>query len=140
MAVNFFNEDIRFNLPQKRIVKSWLKNVVEHYGFKLKDLNIIFCSDAKILSINKTFLNHNYYTDVITFPYSSEKYISGDIFISIDTVLHNSELFNQSFNRELNRVIVHAVLHLLGFNDKTNEETSLMRTTENYWLDRLNIF
>lgn len=137
MAIRFFNDDVNFNLPHKNSIKLWLKQVVNSYGYQVKDINIVFCSDNKILSINKQYLNHDYYTDIITFPYNSSQYLSGDIYISIPTVEHNAKKFDQSFTDELNRVIVHGVLHLAGYNDITDEERKVMSEKEDYWLEIL---
>ena len=106
--------------------------IVDLYGKKTGSINFIFCSDDKILEINKSYLKHNYYTDVISFDYTENKAaISGDIFISIDMVLHNAKKFNSAFNLELMRVIIHGVLHFLGQKDKTKNETKKMREAEN---------
>jgi len=137
VAIQFFNEEVDFTLPHRNSIKLWIMQVVKSCGYQVKDINLIFCSESKILSINKQFLNHDYYTDIISFPYNSGQNISGDIFISIPTVEHNAKKFGQSFNDELNRVIVHGVLHLVGFNDKNQEERRLMSEKEDYWLDIL---
>lgn len=131
MAVNFFKQDCNFELPHKRITKKWISRIIARYGFKLGTLNYIFCSDAEILKINMQYLNHDYFTDIITFPYSEESTLSADIFISIDTVRFNAENFNQKFEDELNRVIIHGVLHLIGFRDNTKVEKEKMREEEN---------
>jgi probable rRNA maturation factor len=137
VAINFFNEDIKYNFPNKRITKSWIKKVIENYNFKLGTVNYIFCSDAEILRINNEFLKHNYLTDIITFPYTENNVISADIYICIPTVLHNSQVFNQPFSKELNRVIVHGVLHLVGFDDTTEDLKQTMRNEEDLWLNNL---
>ena len=130
MAINFFHQDCDFSLPQKQLTKKWIKNVIQSNGFKLGTINYIFCSDKEILKINLEYLNHNYYTDIITFPYIQNNIISSDIFISIDTVRSNSEKYKQNFANELNRVIIHGVLHLVGFKDKSPEEIAGMRREE----------
>jgi rRNA maturation RNase YbeY len=137
VSILFHNIDVDFNLPKKRIIKSWIKSVVLEYNFNLGDINYIFCSDEEILRVNIQYLNHNYYTDIITFPYTEEKTISADLYISIPTVKDNSNHYNQSFAHELNRVMVHGVLHLVGFNDSTDQEKREMRKAENHWLDVL---
>jgi rRNA maturation RNase YbeY len=115
----------------------WLKQLANNFDTKIGKLTFIFTSDNYILKVNQTYLNHDYYTDVITFDYSSEKEISGDIFISLDTVASNSKQFNVSFQDELHRVIVHGVLHLLGFKDKSEDEQKEMRKEEDFALNIL---
>lgn len=137
MSILFHNVDVDFNLPQKRIIKSWIKSVVQAYNFNLGDINYIFCSNEEILRINIQYLNHNYYTDIITFPYTENRTISADLYISIPTVNDNANQYSQSFAYELNRVMVHGVLHLVGFNDSTDDEKSEMRDAENHWLEIL---
>ncbi len=122
------------------LIKSWIKDVVSDISNKsieVGDLNIVFCSDNYLLSVNKEFLKHNYYTDIITFNYNHGNVISGDLLISIDTVRANSVEYNVSFDEELKRVIIHGVLHLLGYDDATNEEKIEMTSMENYALDLL---
>lgn len=138
MAIHFFTEDIQFNLPKKRIISSWIKHVISSHQFKVGELSFIFVSNKKILSINKEYLNHDYFTDIITFNYCQNDQLSGDIFISIDTVKENAKEYSVTFENELNRVIIHGVLHLLGFNDSTLEEKEEMRNQENLALTRLN--
>lgn len=137
MAINFYNQDCNFSLPQKLITKRWIKLIIQNKGYRLGTINYIFCSDKEILKINKQYLNHNYFTDIITFPYTEGDIVSSDIFISIDTVLSNSQKYKQNFNDELNRVIIHGVLHLIGFNDSTSEEKKLMREEEDISLNIL---
>lgn len=131
MAISFFTEDCSYTLPQKQLTKKWLKSVIENFGFSVGTINYIFCSDKEILKINNEYLGHNYYTDIITFPYTENNKVSSDIFISIDTVKSNSEKFNQNFHDELNRVMVHGVLHLVGFDDKSKSDKIKMREEEN---------
>ncbi len=130
MAIRFNNHDKQFNLKNKRKVVSWIKEIVSGYGKATGEISIIFTSDDYILEINNQFLNHNFYTDIITFDYSTENIIEGDIFISIDTVLSNSKTFNTTFNQEILRVVIHGVLHLIGFKDKTTKEKLVMRRNE----------
>ena len=136
MAIFFFAEDISFKLAEKRKVKNWIKNSINFYGFKLGAISYIFCSEAFLLTINKQFLNHNFHTDIITFPFSEGNVISADIYISIDRVTENSKKFKVTFENELRRVIIHGVLHLLGFNDNTPKNKVKMREEENTWLTR----
>ncbi len=128
--ISFFFEDIEnLNLPEKKIIK-WLDTIVEKYNFIQGDLSYIFASDQYILEINKQYLNHDYFTDVITFDYTESNIISGDIFISVDRVKENAESFGVNFIDELLRVIVHGTLHLIGFKDKTDIEKQEMTKQE----------
>ena len=138
MSVNFFNEDTAFPKISKRYVAKWVKEVIQLHEFKAGDLSFIFCSDDYLLDVNKKFLEHDYYTDIITFDYVDGKLISGDIFISVDRVNDNSVSFGISFSNELYRVIIHGVLHLLGFGDKTEQEKLIMRQREDQCLALLN--
>mgnify|MGYP000273484841 CR=1 FL=1 len=135
--INFFNEDVNIELPEEDKVKNWLLRVAEEEGQQAGALNFIFCSDPYLLDINKRYLQHFYYTDVITFQYhESGNPIEGDCFISADTVKTNAEAYQISFERELYRVMVHGLLHLLGYNDKSDSEFDLMKEKENYYLNR----
>lgn len=136
MAISFSFIDTKTIPLKKKEIKSWIKNVIEQRGGKLGDISYIFCNDEYILNVNKEYLNHDYYTDIITFDYTEKDYssdkmkISGDLFISLDTVKSNSEELGLDFNQELHRVIIHGVLHLLGFKDKTDKEAKEMRKAE----------
>lgn len=131
MAILFSNQNIEFNLKEKRKVSSWIKEVAKNYKRKVGELSIVFVSDEEILSINQQYLNHNYFTDIITFDYSYNGIIEGDIFISIDTVKTNSLKFRTEFTDELLRVIIHGVLHLIGFKDKNPMDKKEMTENEN---------
>lgn len=120
-----------------KLVCKWLSLIASHYNHSLGAINFIFCDDEYILSVNRQYLNHDYYTDVITFDYCEVNVLSGDVFISLDTVKSNSELFETTFENELNRVICHAVLHLIGFKDKTDHDSKEMRCNENICLELL---
>ena len=137
MPVFFHNEDVDFSIQQKNKKKRWLKAVIEHLDFKLGNISVVFCSDDYLLSLNKKHLNHNYYTDVITFNYCTNKTISGDIFVSVDRVRAFSIDTNTPFLSEINRVIVHGVLHLCGFDDKKPDEILRMRKLEDLYLTKL---
>lgn len=113
---------------------SWLSCVVDKEGFSLGELSLIFCSDSFLLEMNKKHLNHDYYTDIITFDYSEGNIVSGDLFISIDRVKDNAITNKEMFHVELNRVVGHGVLHLIGYNDKTDEEQIEMSQKENWAL------
>ena len=132
--VSYFNEDIRFNLKDKRLNNRWLKMVAESEVKRLGPLSIIFCSDHYILDVNMRYLQHDYFTDIITFDYCEGDLVSGDLFISIDSVRENAALYGTEFEDELDRVIVHCVLQLLGYDDHTPEETAVMREKENYYV------
>jgi len=117
-------------------LKKWLKNVIQHHRKEGGNINFIFCSDRYLLGINKNYLNHNTYTDIITFSSSeNNKIIAGDIFISVERICENARSFNSSFNDELHRVMIHGILHLLGFRDKSSKEKFIMRQKENECLD-----
>lgn len=137
-SISFFSEDLSFELPQQKVIEEWILNIVTLEGKSLKHLNYIFCSDAHLLSINQQYLAHDYYTDIITFDSSlSTDVIEGDIFISIDRVRDNASSLGISFLIELNRVIVHGVLHLIGFDDTTPASKNLMREKEDSYLSLL---
>lgn len=139
MAISFSSIDSKFHFKNRKLIKSWIKNSIESNNFTVGEINIVFSSDNYILEVNNQFLGHNYFTDIITFPYSSSSKIDADIVISIDTVKSNSLKFNQPFTRELHRVIIHGILHLVGFNDKTSEQKQQMRVEEEKWLSVINL-
>lgn len=169
--IRFFSESISFDLKNKRLISKWLKEVAQAAGAKIGDLNYIFCSDEYLLDINKQFLGHDYYTDIITFD-NSEDYalengyeidsidpslsdsveandvrsfgehrnripVCGDIYISIDTVRHNGAEYGEGFDREIHRVIAHGLLHLIGFDDTSDELQAEMTKQENRALEML---
>lgn len=112
----------------------WLQQVISDEGKECGDINLIFCSDEALLEMNKQYLEHDYYTDIITFDYSDDEEISGDLFISIDRVVDNSKMFGYEYLSELKRVCVHGVLHLCGYKDKSEEDEKVMRAKEDYYL------
>ena len=132
--VNYYFEDTAFKLKAKTKIKNWLKLVAESEVYTLGNVSVIFCSDNYILDINQRFLQHDYFTDIITFDYSEGSKISGDLFISVDSVMENSIEYGTDFEDELHRVIVHGILHLIGYDDHTDEEIKIMRSKENYYL------
>lgn len=134
--VKFFCEDIDFSLKEKLNVRRWLKFVAESEVKRLGDVSVIFCSDNYILDINMRYLQHDYFTDIITFNYNDGDVLSGDLFISIDSVKENSSIYSTEFIDELHRVIVHGLLHLIGYDDHTPEDQRLMREKEDYYLDQ----
>lgn len=135
--ITFQTQDTEMPVLDKALIERWLRAVAADYGFRLGDVNYIFCSDERELEVNRQFLGHDYYTDVITFDYSSAGTVSGDIFISLDTVRSNSEQIGTTFDEELLRVIVHGVLHLTGQDDKTPDAHAEMTRKENKALGRL---
>lgn len=136
--INFFNEDIDFSISNPQACSDWISSIITSHQFFLEEINYIFCSDDYLLQINTDYLNHDYYTDIITFDNSEEpKVIESDIFISIERVKENAQEQNTLFEEELNRVMVHGVLHLLGYSDKTKEEKTVMREKEDACLSLL---
>ena len=132
--VSFFTEDISFPFKEKRLTSRWLKAVAAAEGKQIGEVAVIFCSDNYILDVNIKYLQHDYYTDIITFDYCEDKTLSGDLFISIDSVRENASFYGVEFPVELNRVIVHGLLHLIGYDDHTEEDIAEMRAKENYYL------
>ena len=132
--VNYYFEDTAFKLKAKTKIKNWLKLVAESEVYTLGNVSVIFCSDNYILDINQRFLQHDYFTDIITFDYSEGSKISGDLFISVDSVKENSIEYGTDFEDELHRVIVHGILHLIGYDDHTDEDIKIMRSKEDYYL------
>lgn len=134
-SVHFFVEEVHFKVPNPRKTSSWIKEAIASENKELGELNFIFCSDEYLHKINHRYLNHNSFTDIITFDNSDRKgTIEGDIFISIDRVKENSIAFQTGFAQELNRVIIHGVLHLIGYSDKSAGQRSKMRNKEDAYL------
>ena len=133
--VRYFFEDTDFVFKPKKINNLWLKTVAESEIRKLGQVNIIFCSDNYILDINQKYLQHDYFTDIITFDYCENDTLSGDLFISVDSVRENAIFYKTEFADELNRVMVHGLLHLIGYDDHTEEDIAVMRQKENYYLE-----
>lgn len=131
MAVSFFNEGIDLPVINKTVIRNWVKQVAELHQKRVGEISYIFCDDEKILEVNRQYLQHDYYTDIITFDYTEGNKISGDLFISLDTVRTNAEQFGQEYNTELHRVIIHGILHLCGINDKGPGEREIMEAEEN---------
>lgn len=137
--INFHYEDIPFKVPASRETKSWLKQVAQEEDYSISEINYIFCSDSYLLEINKQYLDHHDLTDIITFDNSdTEGIIESDIFISVDRVKENAALFKESFEREIKRVMVHGLLHLCGYKDKTSDQKTKMRAREDHYLHLLN--
>ncbi len=135
--ITFQAENIAFPKIKRQITKKWIKLVAENYCKKIGEISYLFCNDEKILEVNREYLSHDYYTDIITFDYSEDDKISGDIIISLDTVRTNSQKYQTDLMEELNRVIIHGILHLCGLNDKSPEEEKGMREAENQALNIL---
>ncbi|MDF2450354.1 MAG: rRNA maturation factor [Bacteroidota bacterium] len=135
--ISFQNLSIDFKLKEKTKLKQWIKAVTEKEKHILGNITYIFCTDDELLDINVKHLNHKTFTDIITFDYTENRKINSDIFISIDRVLENSKKFQVSFEEELHRVMIHGILHLCGYKDKTKSEAELMRRKENLALKAL---
>ena len=134
-AVQFHAEEIDFDLPQREQIIDWVKTTITAEACQLTSLNFIFCPDTYLHKINLEYLDHDTLTDVITFPYTAEgEPIEGDIYISIDRIKENANKFKVPFLKELKRVMIHGVLHLCGYGDKSEEEGKIMRTKENFYL------
>ncbi len=125
-----FNSEIDFKLDNEMLFSNWISRVILSENKKEGDINYIFCDDEFILEINKQYLNHDYYTDIISFDYSVGNELHGDIFISIERVQENAEDFNVTFEEELKRVIIHGILHYCGYKDKSEDEEVVMRSKE----------
>ena len=135
--IHFSTDQVEMPALNQTKIQRWIRAVAADYGFSVGDIHYIFCSDEKELEVNRTFLQHDYYTDVITFDYSTEDVINGDIFISLDTVRSNAEESGVDFCEELMRIIIHGVLHLTGQADKTPETKAEMTRKENLALAKL---
>lgn len=137
MAIRFHSEDTRFDIRGgKRAAAAWVRAAAEEEGFGIGEVDVIFCSDRYLLEINRRYLQHDYYTDIITFDYCEERVLSGDLFISVDTVRSNAERYGVMFHVELLRVIIHGIMHLAGYKDKTEPDAARMRERENHYLDQ----
>lgn len=134
--ISFLNENIKMPRVDRKALRAWITAVAATYDVrKVGNLNYIFCNDERILAVNNEFLGHDYFTDIITFDYSEPGVVSGDMYISLETVLTNSEKFHTSYDKELLRVIIHGVLHLCGINDKGRGERAVMEAAEERALD-----
>lgn len=135
--IYYNSEDTKLPKIQKRKISQWIKSVVKKHNYKVGDISYIFCSDEVILRVNREYLQHDYYTDIITFDYTEGNRISGDLFISLDTVKTNAEKFGTPYKEELHRVIIHGILHLCGIDDKGPGEREVMEQNENDALEML---
>lgn len=138
MPISFHNADHPYRCPQRRLIKAWLTDVVQSHRKIVGDVSIVFCTDAYLLTINRDHLKHDYYTDIITFDYCEGPSVSGELYISIDRVKDNANTHKQLFKNELKRVVVHGVLHLLGYMDKSKADQTQMTHLENKWLTTFN--
>ena len=128
--IRFTTDDTEMPALDERKIGKWIRSVAAEYGFSIGNINYIFCSDERELEVNRQFLGHDYYTDVITFDYSTPTTLNGDIFISLDTVRSNAEMVSTTFDHELLRILIHGVLHLTGQGDKTPETKAQMTQKE----------
>lgn len=131
----FFHSECDFDTKPVSLLDSWIKEAIANEQKTLGEINYIFCDDDYLLEKNQTYLNHDTYTDIITFDYSEENSVSGDIFISIERLKENARKFAVPFDTELRRVMIHGVLHLIGYKDKSDKEKKLMREKEEFYLD-----
>lgn len=132
--ISYYFQDTDFKFRDRRRTNEWLKLAAESEIRRIGNISIIFCSDNYVLDINQKYLQHDYFTDIITFDYCEGDRLSGDLFISVDSVRENSVEFGTEFKDELNRVIIHGLLHLVGYDDHTEKDIKLMRSKENYYL------
>lgn len=129
--ITYNSEKVKMPKIKKRETTAWIKQVAQSYGKKVGDIGYMFVDDEKILEVNRGYLQHDYYTDIITFDYCEDDELNGDLVISLDTVRTNAELFGKTYEEELYRVIIHGVLHLIGINDKGPGEREIMEAAEN---------
>ncbi len=141
MAIRYYTDDTNYNFKQRRIISAWLREVARQEGYELRDVGVIFCSGRRLREMNVEFLQHDYFTDIITFDESdlSEGYISGELYIDVDTVTDNAKLYDAAPLAEMHRVVVHGVLHLCGQGDKNDEDAPVMRAKEDKYLQLLQL-
>lgn len=135
MNIDFNFEDVEFNLPDHDSLVSWIDYTCKNEGCETQNITYIFCSDEYLLNVNRQYLNHDYYTDIITFDYVKEKEISGDLFISYDRIVDNAKTFGVSCETELLRVMIHGVLHLIGYDDLTDEDEAEIHKMEDFYIN-----
>lgn len=139
MEITFQSEGVEHPQIDEQKIANWIESVAKTYNKETGEISYLFCDDNKILEVNQEYLNHDFYTDIITFDYSEENTISGDIIISLQTVESNSQMYKTDFLEELHRVIIHGILHLSGLNDESEEEEKAMRDAENSALEMLSL-
>lgn len=132
-----FNYETNFSLASEEVIANWIVGVISSEGHRLEEINYVFCDDEYLHKLNVEFLKHDTLTDIISFDYSVGKIIQGDVFISIERVKDNAKDFKVSFEEELNRVIVHGVLHFCGYKDKSKDDAKVMRSKENHYIAQL---
>jgi len=132
--IDFHSEDINFTLASKKKLRDWITKTIQNEKLETGEISYIFCSDEYLHEMNVKYLDHDTYTDIITFDYTDDKLVSGDLFISYDRVKQNAKTFNDLVKNELHRVMIHGVLHLCGYGDKTESEKKIMRSKEDYYL------
>jgi len=137
--IQYIAEEVKLPALQKQKINRWIKETAACYDKKIGEIAYVFCSDQKILEVNNQYLQHDYYTDIITFDYSEGSVISGDIFISLDTVKSNAQDFGVDFEHEILRILIHGILHLCGQDDKTTEQRKKMTGKENLALEKFNV-
>lgn len=138
MRISYYTDGVEMPDINQPIINKWIEAIADYYGKKCGEIAYIFCNDPKIIEVNRQYLQHDYYTDIITFDYTHDSRISGDLFISLDTVESNSVEQNTTYESELHRVIIHGILHLCGINDKGPGEREQMEAAENHALSILN--
>lgn len=138
MPLNFISVHKFFKFNKSKKIIKWISNSIINKDFIIGDINFIFCNDDYLLNLNVNYLSHKTLTDIITFDYSLDEIISGDLYISIDRIKYNSQKFFTSFEKELNRVMIHGILHLCGYKDKSQKDSKLMKFQENIHLKKLN--
>ena len=138
MRISYYTDGVEMPDINQPIINKWIEAIADYYGKKCGEIAYIFCNDPKIIEVNRQYLQHDYYTDIITFDYTHGSRISGDLFISLDTVKSNSVEQNTTYESELHRVIIHGILHLCGINDKGPGEREQMEAAENHALSILN--
>ena len=136
MEIFFHKEGVDTEVKEKERIRKWIEETINHEGKIGETINIIFTSKNNIRSLNRKYLKRNYMTDIIAFNYNRDDFISGDMFLNPDTIKRNAEEYKTTFSKEILRVIIHGVLHLIGYNDKSIVEKSVMRKKENFFLDR----
>lgn len=134
MAIKVYYDEVKFRLRSSKSLKELFSLIIKSFNLKLGDISFIFVDDKKILDINVEFLNHNYFTDIITFDYKNGNVINGEIYLSIDTIIRNSITYAVPHKNEVLRVMIHGILHLCGLNDASNTEKTIMRSNENKWI------
>ncbi|TWP24889.1 rRNA maturation RNase YbeY [Apibacter muscae] len=132
--INYFSNN-NFKLKNKQKIRNWLNKAILMENHVVGNINYIFCSDEQLLEINIKYLDHDYYTDIITFDYKENNRVSGDLYLSTDRIIDNAKLNNISFDEEIIRVLIHGILHIIGYNDKSPNESKLMREKENFYIN-----